>query len=246
MRPILLIVSRIHLILVAALGASLAAAAPAGAQAPEKPEDVVRVESAVTELATAKRTAAGEVAAGERTAARALRKCKSGGPGWKRIGAVRVPAQRSLYRRGAKALWRELNDVAAERAALDAYRRPFERFVDRLDRPLVDPVLQAGVEAWRKRIAYYEAATGVGTCRAFERLLKRVRQFDENVRADYLAGDVYNKMVRFVSDTRRKAAARHWGSRHDAALRAARTQLVALGGDEGYATFFAFGHSLRG
>jgi hypothetical protein len=107
-------------------------------------------------------------------------------------------------------------------------------------------VLQAGVDAWRKRIAYYEAATGFGTCRSFEKLLKRVRQFSENVRADYLAGDVYNKMVRFVPDGRRRAAARHWGSRYDAALRAARERLVALGGNEGYATFFAFGHSLRG
>jgi thioredoxin reductase len=90
------------------------------------------------------------------------------------------------------------------------------------------------------------AATGFGTCAAFERLLRPVRQFPENVRADYLAGDIYNKMVRFVSDSRRKAAARHWGSRQDGALRAARSQFVALGGDAGYATFFAFGHSLRG
>ncbi|HEV2875458.1 MAG TPA: hypothetical protein VGW14_09940 [Thermoleophilaceae bacterium] len=235
--------SRIRLMLLAALGAAFALAAPAGAQAPE---DVRRVESAVTELGNAKRAAAGKVAAGERAGAKALRSCESGSPGWKRIGAVRVPAQRSLYRRGAKTLWRELNEVAMERAALDAYRAPFERFVNRFERPLADPVLQAGVEAWRKRIAYYEAATGFGTCRAFEKLLKPVRQFDENVRADYLAGDIYNKMVRFVSDGRRKAAARHWGSRHDAALRAARARLVALGGDEGYATFFAFGHSLRG
>ena len=116
----------------------------------------------------------------------------------------------------------------------------------RFEQPLADPVLQAGVDAWRKRIVYYEAATGFGTCKTFERLLKPVRQFAENVRADYLAGDIYNKMVRFVSDSRRKAAARHWGSRYDAALRAARTQLVALGGNDGYATFFAFGHSLRG
>jgi len=236
-------VSRLRLILVAALGAFLAVAPQAGAQ---KPEDVVRVENAVIQLANAKKAAAGKVAAGERTAAEALRKCETSGPGWKRIRAVRVPAQRSLFRRGAKTLWRELSEVATERAAFDAYRQPFERFVGRFDRPLADPVLQAGAEAWRKRIAYYEAATGFGTCRTFERLLEPVRQFDENVRADYLAGDIYNKMVRFVSGSRRKAAARHWGSRRDAALRAARTQLVALGGDAGYATFFAFGHSLRG
>jgi hypothetical protein len=238
-------VSRLRFILVAALGASLAAAPAAGAQVLEKPEDVVRVESAVTQLAVAKRSAAPALAANERAGAKALLKCKRGGPGWKRIRAVRVPAQRSLYTSGARTLWKELNEVAAERAALDAYRKPFERFLQRFDRPLADPVLQAGVDAWRKRIAYYEAATGFGTCKTFEKLLRRVRQFEENVRADYLAGDIYNKMVRFVADSRRKAAARHWGSRYDAALRAARTQLDALGGNDGYGTFFAFGHSLR-
>jgi hypothetical protein len=225
----------------------LAVAAPAvAAQVPVKPEDVLRVERAVAELAVGKRAAANEVAAGERAAAAALGKCRRGGSGWKRIRSVRVPAQRSLYTRGAKELWNELSEVAVERAALDAYRRSFERFVSRFDQPLGDPVLQAGVDAWRKRLAYYEAATGFGTCATFERLLKPVRQFKENVRADYLAGDIYNKMVRFVADSRRKAAARHWGSRYDAALRGARTQLVALGGNDGYATFFAFGHSLRG
>jgi hypothetical protein len=232
-------------VLVIAL-ALLVPAAPAAAQVLEKPADVLRVERAVAELAVAKRAAAGEVAAGQRAAAAALTKCRRGGPGWNRIRSVRVAAQRSLYTRGAKALWNELSEVAVERAALDAYRRSFERFVSRFDQPLGDPVLQAGVDAWRNRLAYYEAATGFGTCATFERLLKPVRQFKENVRADYLAGDIYNKMVRFVADSRRKAAARHWGSRYDAALRGARTQLVALGGNEGYATFFAFGHSLRG
>jgi hypothetical protein len=239
-------VSRLRFILIAALGASLAAAPAAGAQALDKPEDVLRVESALTQLATAKRAAAGELAANERAGAKALRRCRSAGPGWKRIRAVRVPVQRSLYTRGAKTVWKELNEVAAERAALDAYRTSFERFLGRFDRPLADPVLQAGVDAWRKRVAYYEASTGFGTCKTFEKLLKPVRQFEENVRADYLAGDIYNEMVRFVADSRRKAAARHWGSRYDSALGAARVQLVALGANEGYATFFAFGHSLRG
>jgi hypothetical protein len=219
---------------------------PAVAQTPVPTEDVVRVERAVTELAVAKRSAAGRVAANERAALKALLRCKSGGPGWQRIRAIRVPAQRSLYTRGARTLWRELNEVAVERAALEAYRAPFERFVARFERPLADPTLEAGLDAWRRRMALYEAYTGFGTCRSFERLLSPVRQFRENVRADYLAGDLYNKMVRFVSDSRRRAAARHWGSRYDAALRAARERLVALGGNEGYATFFAFGHSLRG
>jgi hypothetical protein len=238
--------SRVRLVFFAALGASFAAASSAGAHAPEQPEDVVRTEDAVIELANAKRAAADKVAAGKRAEGRALRKCKSRGPGWERIRAVRVPAQRSLYRRGAKALWKDLKEVAGETVALDAYRKPYERFVERLDGRLDDPVLQAGVDAWRRRIAYYEAATGFGTCKTFEKLLKPVRQFKETVPADYLAGHIYNRMVRFAATRRRRAAARHWGASYDAALRNARTQLVALGGDYGYATFFAFGHSLRG
>jgi hypothetical protein len=237
------IVSRLRFILVATLGATLAVAPSAAAQ---KPEDVVRMENAVTQLAAAKRGAASDVAANERANAQALLKCKSGGPGWKRIRAVKVAAQRGLYTRGAKQLWKDLNEVAVERAALDAYRAAFERFLGRFDRSLTDPVLQAGIDAWRKRIALYEASTGFATCKAFEKLLKPVRQFKENVRADYLAGDIYNKMVRFVADRRRQAATRHWGSRYDAALSAARAQLVALGGDAGYAAYFSYGHSLRG
>ena len=37
----------------------------------------------------------------------------------------------------------------------------------------------------------------------------------------------------------------HWGSRYDAALHAARNQLKALGGDEGYATNY-FGFAFKG
>jgi hypothetical protein len=157
-----------------------------------------------------------------------------------------VPAQRTLYRRGARALWKGLSEVAAERAALDAYRPAFERFLRRFEKPLADHVLQAGVEAWRKRIALYEAYTPVGTCKQFNKLAARAREFPPNVEADYRAGAIYQRMARFVEKTKRGAARRHWGSRYDAALRAARDRLIELGGNAGYATFFAFGHSLRG
>jgi hypothetical protein len=242
--PIIRFVGR--LAVTSLVAAVLLAAPAAGAQAPPKPEDVQRVERAVLELSAAKRDLAGEVAAGKRAAERVLAKCRSKGPGWARIRAVRVPAQRGLYTRGARTLWRDLAEVAAERAAFEAYRRPFERFLSRFEPPLADPVLHAGVEAWSKRVALYAAYTPVGTCRTFNRLASRARQFPANVEADYLAGDIYNRMVRFVDDTKRKAARRHWGSRYERALDAARAQLVALGGNEGYATFFAFGHSLRG
>ena len=230
-------------VLIAAMAWSTAARGQALAQ---KPEDVTRVERAVTELAPAKRGAADEVAQNKRAAAKALAKCEEDGPGWEAIRAVKIPAQRALYRRGARTLWKALGEVAAERAALDAYRAAFERFVGRFDIPLADPILQAGVDAWRKRLALYEAYTPIGTCRQFNKLAGRARQFPPNVEADYKSGDIYNRMVRYVEDAKRAAARRHWGSRYDAALRAARDRLIELGGNEGYATFFAFGHSLRG
>jgi hypothetical protein len=233
-------------LLLSALVCVLVLAVPAAAQAPAKPEDVQRVERAVLELSAAKRSAAGRVAANEPAAEKALAKCKSSGPGWKKIRSVRVAAQRSLYRRAARQLWSSLGDVAGERAACDAYLPGFERFLSRFDRPLADPLLQAGVDAWRKRIELYAAYTPLGTCKTFNRLAKRARQFPETVRADYLAGDIYNELVRFVTDIKRKAARKHWGSRYRSALEQARAQLVLLGGNAGYATFFAFGHSLRG
>jgi hypothetical protein len=234
--------------LLAALGVLAAAmvwSTSARGDEPAKPEDVQRVERAVTELAAAKRAAADEVKANNQAATEALAKCEHAGPGWKAIRAVKIPAQRSLYRRGARTLWKGLGEVAADRAAFDAYRARFERFVGRFDTPLDDSVLQAGVDAWRKRVDLYEAYTPIGTCASFNRLAKRARQFPPNVEADYKSGDIYNRMVRFVEDTKRAAARRHWGSRYAGALVAARDRLIELGANDGYATFFAFGHSLR-
>lgn len=107
-------------------------------------------------------------------------------------------------------------------------------------------MLAAGAQAWRKRIELYHAYTPFGTCQTFNRLAGRARQFPQTVRSDYLIGAVYNGMVRFVDIKKRRAASAHWGSRYASALEEARAQLVTLGGNEGYATFFAFGHSLRG
>jgi hypothetical protein len=235
--------------LLAALGvlaAAMAWSTAARGEEPVKPEDVQRIERAVTELSSFKRAAADEVQANKKAATEALAKCEDSGPGWKAIRAVKVPAQRALYRRGARALWKALGEVAAERAAYDAYRPGFERFLGRFDTPLADSVLQAGVDAWRKRLDLYEAYTPIGTCAQFNRMAKRARQFPANVEADYKSGDIYNRMVRFVETTKRAAARRHWGSRYAAALEVARDRLIELGANDGYATFFAFGHSLRG
>jgi hypothetical protein len=219
------------------------AVAPAAAQA-QKPADVTRIEAAVVELAKAKRGADGEVSAGKQAAGNALRACRTKGAGWTRIRRVRDRSQRNAYARGAKELWAKLHEVALEGAWVEVYTPHFERFLRRFDTPLSDPVLVAGIEAQRRRLAYNQAAYTFGTCDTFNTALKKVREFKvggrHGVSGDYYAGKIYNDFVRYVSNRQRAAARAHWSSRDDAALEAARAQLKALGGDEGYANYFAF------
>jgi hypothetical protein len=221
----------------------LAAVAPASAQV-QKPADVIRVEDAIVELAKQKRGADGQVSARKHAVRKALRACRTRGAGWTRIRKVRDRAQRNAYARGAKALWTDLNEVAAEGAWVDAYAPYFERFLHRFDTPLSDSVLQAGIEAQRKRLEYDRAAYSFGSCATFETVLKKVREFKvgggHGVRGDYYAGRLYNIFVRYVADRQRAAARAHWGSRYDDALDAAGAQLRALGANEGYANYFAF------
>ena len=228
---------------IAATAAFLALAAPAGAQS-SKPADVTRIESAVVELAKQKSGAAGQVGAHRRAAHAALGACRTKGTGWTRIRRVRDRAQRDAYARGARALWNGLNDVAAEGAWVEVYTPYFERFLNRFDTPLSDPVLQGGVEAQRKRFAYNRLAYSFGTCATFNTELKKVREFkiggSHGVSGDYYAGKIYGGFVRYVSNRQRAAARAHWGSREDSALEAAREHLKALGGDQGYANYFAF------
>jgi hypothetical protein len=216
---------------------------PAAAQA-QKPVDVTRVESAVVELAKLKRGSDSAVAARTRAAESALAACRTRGRGWARIRGVRDRSQRDAYARGARALWKELHEVALEGAWVGVYEPHFERFLKRFDNPLTDPVLQAGIDAQGKRMAFNRAAYSFGTCATFETLLKKVREFKvggrHGVAGDYYAGKIYNDFVRYVANRQRAAARAHWGSRDDAALTSARDQLKALGGDEGYANYFAF------
>ena len=209
----------------------LAALAPGPAHA-QKPADVTRVESAVTELAKQKRAAEGQVSSHRRAAQNALGACRTSGKGWGRIRGVRDRAQRNAYAK-----------VAAEGAWVEVYSPAFERFLRHFDAPLADPVLQAGVGAQR-RPHLQPGRLLVRDCASFNAQLKRVREFkvggDHGVSGDYYAGKIYNGFVRYVADRQRAAARAHWGSRDDNALEAARDQLKALGGDEGYANYFAF------
>jgi hypothetical protein len=228
---------------IAVTAAFLALAAPAAAQSP-KPADVTRIENAVIELAKQKSGGAGQVSARRRAAQAALGACRTKGTGWARIRKVRDRAQRDAYARGARALWNGLNEVAAEGAWVEVYTPFFERFLNRFDTPLSDPVLQAGIAAQGKRLAYDKAAYSFGTCATFNTQLGKVREFkiggSHGVSGDYYAGKIYNGFVRYVANRQRAAARAHWGSREDGALAAARDQLKSLGGDQGYASYFAF------
>jgi hypothetical protein len=221
----------------------LAAVAPASAQV-QRPAEVLRIETAMSELGRQKNGAEGQVKAREHAVTAALAACRTKGSGWKRIRGVRDRAQRNAYARGAKTLWQNLNTVAIEGAWVAVYDPFFERFLDRFDTPLADPVLQAGIEAQRQRVAYNRAATSFGTCATFNTALKKVREFkiggDHGVSGDYYAGKIYNDFVRYVSNRQRAAASSHWGSRYDNALDAASAQLKALGGNEGIANYFRF------
>ena len=223
--------------------ALFALAVPAAAQA-QKPVDVTRVESAVVELARLKHGAEGQVGAHRRKAQSALAACRTKGTGWTRIRKVRDRAQRGAYARGAKALWSALDKVAVEGAWVEVYTPHFERFLRHFATPLSDPVLQAGIDAQRKRLAYDQAAYSFGTCATFNKQVRKVREFkiggSHGVQGDYYAGKIYNGFVRYVSNRQRAAARARWGSRYDNAIEAARNQLKALGGDEGYANYFAF------
>jgi hypothetical protein len=222
---------------------TLAAVAPASAQL-QRPADVLRIESAMSELGKQKNGAEGQVKARERAATAALAACRTKGRGWKRIRAVRDRAQRNAYARGAKALWQNLNTVAIEGAWVDVYGPFFERFLHHFDTPLSDPVLQAGIDAQRQRVAYNRASSSFGTCATFNTALKKVREFkiggEHGVSGDYYAGKIYNDFVRYVSNRQQAAARSHWGSRYDNALDAASAQLKALGGNEGLANYFRF------
>jgi hypothetical protein len=237
-RPIKLGVRRI---LAVSVMTTLALAAPAAAQ---KPANVTRVESAVVELAKLKKSSADQVSARRHAAESAMAACRSRGPGWKRVRAVRDASQRNAYARGAKALWANLKATAVEGAWVEVYAPHFERFLRHFESPLADPVLQAGIDAQRHRLAYNQAAYSFGTCATFNKLMAKVREFkiggSHGVSGDYYAGKIYNDFVRYVSRRQSQAARLHWGSRHQGALDAARDQLKALGGDEGYANYFAF------
>jgi hypothetical protein len=224
--------------------AALPAAAPAVAAA-DKPADVQRTEAAVKELDHTKRSLVGEIAARQSKAEHALGRCKSKGKGWKRLKKVRSGGQRRTYRRAARFLWSELHRVALDRAAFEVEKPAFQLFLSHFDPALSDPVAQAGVDAHRHRMAFYEDSTSFATCATFNKLMKSVRGFNGNAEGDARAGDVYTKLTAYVTGHEAAATRKDWGSRYERALQAARQRLKDMGANVGYADYFAFALALK-
>ena len=166
---------------------------------------MTRVEAAVVELAKLKR---GSQVRSRHTSAPRSRPwapaARRAAAGLDQGGAR--PSQRNAYARGAK-LWAGLRETAVEGAWVEVYTPHFERFLRRFDSPLSDPVLQAGIDAQRKRLAFDQAAYSFGTCATFNKLMRKVREFkiggSHGVEGDYYAGKIYNDFVRYVSSRQR-------------------------------------------
>jgi hypothetical protein len=223
--------------------AVLAVASTAAAQS--KPPEVQRIERAVLELDHSKRAAKADIAASQHDADKALGRCKTGGKGWKRVNKVRNAAQRRSFRRGAKFLWSELHRVAMDRAALEVERPLFVRFLSHFSTPLSDPVLQAGVDAHRHHLAFYEEATSFASCKTFAKLMKSVRNYGTDATGDARAGDVFTKLTTYVTGREARATRKSWGPRYMRALATAKQRLIELGSNTGYAAYFAFAFALR-
>jgi hypothetical protein len=237
---------RLRLTLLAALCGLVTLPAPARAQLPP---DVARIHSAVTELAKAKQRSKARAGARDGAAERAMNACRTSGPGWRRIRSVGDRSQRDAYARGARILWRDLSEVAARSGSAEVLSPLFERFLRRLSPPPADPVLAAGVEALRGRFRFVAAAYSFGSCATFEKQLRQVREFRiggrHGVAGDYRAGRMHNRLIGYVAARQRRADARNGGSSFKLRLDAARNQIVALGGDYGYASYFTAAYSLN-
>ena len=223
--------------------ALVVAATPAAAQV-TRPADVLRVESAMSELGRQKEASRAQVDARAAAAQRALRKCRTRGKGWARIRAVRDASQRNAYARGARTLWANLGKVVWDGARVEVFTPHYERFLASFATPVADPVIQAGIDAQRKRLAYEQAAWSFGTCGTFNKMLRKVKEFkiggSHGVAGDYHAGRIHNIFAGYVASRQRAAARAHWKSSSQGALEAARDRLKALGGNEGLANYFVF------
>jgi hypothetical protein len=216
-------------------------------------EQVVALEQATIELGRAKRSATGKVARLSRSAS-ILRPCLNGGPGWKRIRAVKNASQRSLYTAAARRLLADMRLLLdGQQPRIVVYEASFERFVASLHAaPVSDPALVEAIAAQARRLAAYRDIRGIAAnCSAFNKLTRRVREFPTRsaaqiVRADYRSAPLARKIERHLSSQLSKVDRRHGISHRDAVTLAEAAELmVELGGEPGTATGFRYALSLR-
>jgi hypothetical protein len=234
--------------------ALLALPASAGAQASTAAAEVQPIEQAVAELGRAKRSAGDAVARLSRRSSAALADCSSGGPGWRRIRAVKHAPQRNLYAASARRLLADMRLlIDQQQARIGAFGPAFERFVGRLQvAPVSNPVLREGIAAQARRLASYQDIAKVeASCRVFNKLTARVREFptrtaEQIVRADYRAAPIGRAIERHVSNQLRAIDRRHGISWRDViTLEQAGDTMVELGSEPGYGIGFQYALSLR-
>ncbi len=215
-------------------------------------EQVAALELATGELGRAKRAAAARVA--RLSSASALAPCMRGGPGWKRIRAIKHASQRGFYSAAARRLLADMKLLLdRQQPQIAAYESAFERFVAQLRAaPVTDPTLREAVAAQGRRLAAYRDVRGLkADCATFNKLTKRVREFPTRtaaqiVRADYRSAPIARKIERHISDQLRRIDRRHGVTHRDAETLADAAQvMIDLGGQPGYATGFQYALSLR-
>jgi len=221
----------------------LAAALTAGPAAAATP-DTQKLRAAVDELWVAKAGAKQAQDDGLARANKAMAKCRSKGKGWKRIRKLKDRQQRRLYTSGARILWRDLRELAQENARLQPLRGAMGRYVNRIEAAgISDPVLAAGVAAQRRRLTIQDSLPQLGSCKTFEKRLKRVRAIRRKGRAqahfDSAAGAVYSYMARYI-EKKRNSTERQYSSQ----LEAAYDRLIALGVSDGEANGFLYALSI--
>jgi len=216
-------------------------------------EEILALQEATGELGRAKRAAASKVARLSSSAS-TLRPCLRGGPGWKRIRAIKHAPQRALYTAAARRLLADMKLLLdGQQPRIVVYEPAFQRFVAQIrSAPVSDPTLSEAVAAQARRVASYHDIRGIkANCAVFNKLTRRVREFPTRtaaqiVRADYRATPLARKIQRNISDQLTKIDRRHGITYRDAEnLAEAAELMVELGGEPGYATGFQYALSLR-
>jgi len=216
-------------------------------------EEVLALQDATGELGRAKRAAASKVARLSSSSS-TLRPCLRGGPGWKRIRAIKHAPQRALYTASARRLLADMKLLLdGQQPRIVVYESAFQRFVSQLRTASVtDPTLSEAIAAQARRVASYHDIRAIkANCTVFNKLTKRVREFPTRtaaqiVRADYRATPLARKIQRNISDQLTKIDRRHGITYRDAEKLADAAELmVDLGGEPGYATGFQYALSLR-